>query len=44
MRTTALLLSLLLCLPPPAVAQTAPGGDLPDIGTPASTTLLLFRS
>ncbi len=39
MRITAILLSLLLCLPSyPALAQD---DNLPDIGTPASTTLSL---
>jgi len=41
MRALACLLSLLIALPLPAAAQ-APGGDLPDIGTPASTTLSLI--
>ncbi len=38
MRLPVLALSLLLVLPPPALAQV-PGSDLPDIGNPASTTL-----
>jgi len=42
MRATALFIALLLCLPPlPAAAEPPPGGDLPDIGTPASTALSL---
>jgi predicted Zn-dependent protease len=42
MRATTLILSLLLCLrPPAAAAQSTPGGELPDIGSPASTTLSL---
>lgn len=41
MRAIVVLATLLLCLPPPAPAQVTPGGDLPDIGTPASTTLSL---
>jgi len=43
MRATACLLSMLLCLragPVPAQAQT--GSGLPDIGTPASSTLSLI--
>ncbi len=42
MRVLTVILSLLLAVNgAPAVAQ-APGGDLPDIGTPASTTLSLI--
>ncbi|MGQ0384596.1 MAG: beta-barrel assembly-enhancing protease [Gammaproteobacteria bacterium] len=44
MRATACLLSLLLCLPvaAPAQAQAQPGGNLPDIGTPANIKLSLI--
>ena len=42
MRALAVLLSLLIALPAAPVAAETPGGDLPDIGTPASTTLSLI--
>lgn len=42
MRAPALLLSLLLACQGPMAAAQAPGNDLPDIGTPASTTLSLI--
>jgi predicted Zn-dependent protease len=41
MRTTRILFPLLLTLHSTAVQAQLPGGDLPDIGTPASTTLSL---
>src|SRR5512134_4183126 len=41
MRAPAILLSLLLACQGPTAAAQAPGSDLPDIGTPASTTLSL---
>ncbi len=41
MRVLAVILSLLLATHGVPVAAQAPGGDLPDIGTPASTTLSL---
>jgi predicted Zn-dependent protease len=41
MRATRILLPLLLTIHGAAVQAQAPGGDLPDIGTPASTTLSL---
>jgi predicted Zn-dependent protease len=42
MRLTTFALSLLLALHGAAVTAQVPGGDLPDIGTPASTTLSLI--
>ena len=42
MRLLALLLSLLLACHGAPVAAQSPGSDLPDIGTPASTTLSLI--
>ncbi|MGE0029983.1 MAG: M48 family metalloprotease [Steroidobacteraceae bacterium] len=42
MRAPAILLSLLLACQGPVAAAQAPGSDLPDIGTPASTTLSLI--
>ena len=41
MRATRILLPLLLTIHGTAVQAQLPGGDLPDIGTPASTTLSL---
>ncbi len=42
MRALACLLSFLTALSGAPVAAQTPGGDLPDIGTPASTTLSLI--
>lgn len=42
MRAPAILLSLLLAGQVPTAVAQAPGSDLPDIGTPASTTLSLI--
>ena len=39
MRAPVLVLSLLLAGQGPTAAAQTPGSDLPDIGTPASTTL-----
>jgi predicted Zn-dependent protease len=36
-----MVLAALLVLPPPALAQSSTGNDLPDIGSPASSTLTL---
>ncbi|MDH4260872.1 MAG: hypothetical protein OEW16_11310, partial [Gammaproteobacteria bacterium] len=41
MRATRIFIPLLLTLHGAAVQAQLPGGDLPDIGTPASTTLSL---
>lgn len=41
MRATSILLSLLLAAHGAGTLAQVPGGDLPDIGTPASTTLSL---
>lgn len=42
MRAPVILLSLLLAGQGPTAAAQSPGSDLPDIGTPASTTLSLI--
>jgi beta-barrel assembly-enhancing protease len=42
MRALALLLSLLIALQSTSAMAQSPGSDLPDIGTPASTTLSLI--